>query len=71
MTISAGYAVRLAAASMLIVMLGACGLKGDLYLAEEQPAPATTPQTNAPDDDAGGDEIDEEPEDGSSRTPSR
>jgi len=65
-------AARLAlafAASAAIAMLGACGLKGDLYLPEKEGD--TPPAQQAPDDDGVGEEIDEEPQDGSSRTPSR
>jgi predicted small lipoprotein YifL len=53
----------------MIAILGACGLKGDLYLPEQKSD--TPPAQQDPDDDKVGEEIDEEPRDGSSRTPSQ
>jgi predicted small lipoprotein YifL len=56
-------------ASAAIATLAACGLKGDLYLPEEEDDPSPAQQT--PDEDGVGEEIEEEPQDSSSRTPSR
>ena len=34
-----------------LLSVAGCGLKGDLYLPQEQPPPAETPSTEIPDDD--------------------
>lgn len=62
-------ALRLVLVIAATATLAACGLKGDLYLpeAETDPPPAQ-PAPN--DDEAVGEEIEEEQQDGSSRTPS-
>jgi len=56
-------------ASAVIATLAACGLKGDLYLPEAESDP--TPAQQLPEEDGVGEEIEEESQDSSSRTPSR
>lgn len=55
-------------ASAAVATLAACGLKGELYLPAEDSGPP--PAQQAPDEDGVGEEIEEEPQDSSSRTPS-
>jgi len=57
---------RLALVLILALQTGACGLKGDLYLPEEQAeqqAPPSPAPTESPSEDEGADENGDEPGD--------